>query len=92
MTYEPTTVDKAKATLASALPIPAPSPPERSEGGNDDVQAMVSVIKGKTLDEIERIAVEAAVKAAGGSLPLAAKALGVSPSTLYRKRQRWLAG
>ena len=43
-----------------------------------------------TLDEIERWAIEAAVARAGGSLRKAAHALGLSPSTLYRKRERWL--
>ncbi|MFZ4748295.1 MAG: helix-turn-helix domain-containing protein [Sphingomonas sp.] len=43
-----------------------------------------------TLDEIERWAIEAAVSRAGGSLRKAAHALGLSPSTLYRKRERWL--
>jgi two-component system repressor protein LuxO len=42
-----------------------------------------------TLDEIERIAVEGAIDTAQGSLPGAARILGVSPSTLYRKRERW---
>ncbi|WP_353216672.1 helix-turn-helix domain-containing protein, partial [Sandarakinorhabdus sp.] len=31
-----------------------------------------------------------AVARAGGSLRKAAHALGLSPSTLYRKRERWL--
>jgi two-component system repressor protein LuxO len=43
-----------------------------------------------TLDEIERWAIEAAITRAGGSLRKAAHALGLSPSTLYRKRERWL--
>ncbi|KPF71533.1 AAA family ATPase [alpha proteobacterium AAP81b] len=48
--------------------------------------------EGLTLDAIERLAIEQAVARAGGSLPEAARALGVSPSTLYRKRERWAAG
>ncbi len=44
---------------------------------------------GMTLDTIERLAIEAAIARAGGSLPAAARSLGVSPSTLYRKQQRW---
>ena len=35
--------------------------------------------------------VDLAIRNAGGSLPGAARALGLSPSTLYRKRERWLA-
>jgi DNA-binding NtrC family response regulator len=38
---------------------------------------------------IERDIIEGAVSACGGSLPRAARVLGVSPSTLYRKRESW---
>ena len=44
-----------------------------------------------TLDEIERTAVNQAIAFANGSLPIAARNLGISPSTLYRKRERWVA-
>lgn len=53
-----------------------------------DDEALARALTGLTLDQIERIAIEAAI-AAHGSLPAAARALGVSPSTLYRKRERW---
>jgi len=91
---------------ASAFPltsqIAAPPPPaERPapasarlplEADSDtDLLAVVNAVKGLKLDELERIAIEAAIDNAGGSLPSAAKALGVSPSTLYRKRERWMA-
>ncbi len=46
-------------------------------------------LTGKTLAEIEKLAVEAAIDEAGGSIPSAAKALAVSPSTLYRKLEAW---
>lgn len=39
---------------------------------------------------IERAAIEQAISECGGSVPQAAKRLGVSPSTLYRKREAWL--
>lgn len=44
-----------------------------------------------TLDEIERLAIDQAIAFANGSLPVAARNLGISPSTLYRKRERWVA-
>ena len=59
-------------------------------GPQNDLLAVVNAVKGLTLDELERIAIEAAIDNAGGSVPAAAKALGVSPSTLYRKRERWI--
>lgn len=44
---------------------------------------------GLTLDEIEKMAVEAAIEQNGGSVPKAARSLAVSPSTLYRKLDGW---
>jgi DNA-binding NtrC family response regulator len=44
---------------------------------------------GKTLDEIERLVVEATIAQFGGSIPKAARVLDVSPSTLYRKLEGW---
>jgi two-component system repressor protein LuxO len=41
--------------------------------------------------KIERGAIERAIESCGGSIPKAAKLLGVSPSTLYRKREAWAA-
>ncbi|MDY0882515.1 sigma-54-dependent transcriptional regulator [Dongia soli] len=43
----------------------------------------------KPLAEIERDAIEHAIARCDGNIPRAAAALGVSPSTLYRKRQSW---
>jgi two-component system, repressor protein LuxO len=57
-----------------------PAPPAAS---------LAQALAGLTLDEVERIAIQTAIDAADGSLPGAARALGVSPSTLYRKRERW---
>lgn len=47
------------------------------------------VTKGRTLAQIERMVIEAAIVEADGSIPQAAKALDVSPSTLYRKLESW---
>ena len=46
-------------------------------------------LHGKTLAEIERLAIESAIARNGGSIPKAARELGVSPSTIYRKREGW---
>lgn len=42
-----------------------------------------------TLGEIERKAIEDRIDAFGGSIPKAADSLGVSPSTIYRKKESW---
>jgi len=44
---------------------------------------------GRELRDIERQAIEGTIAACGGSIPRAAKLLGVSPSTIYRKRESW---
>jgi len=54
-----------------------------------DHKAIYQALAGLTLDAIEKLAIEGAIQAAHGSLPGAARILGVSPSTLYRKRERW---
>ena len=46
---------------------------------------------GKSLDVIEREVIEATISHFAGSIPKAAKALDVSPSTIYRKREAWQA-
>nr|WP_232479027.1 sigma-54 dependent transcriptional regulator [Roseomonas rosulenta] len=43
----------------------------------------------RPLAEIEREAIEEAIRLCGGNVPKAAAFLGVSPSTLYRKREAW---
>ena len=43
----------------------------------------------RPLADVEREAIEAAIALCDGNIPRAAAALGVSPSTLYRKRQSW---
>lgn len=45
-----------------------------------------AIFENMTLAEIERYAIESAVRRTGGNIPLAAAHLGVAPSTLYRKR------
>ena len=60
-----------------------------TDDASDAVTELLQSLHGLTLDEIERLVIEAAIDAGGGSLAAAAKALGVSPSTLYRKRDRW---
>lgn len=44
---------------------------------------------GETLGTVERGFIEATIEACDGSIPQAARLLGVSPSTIYRKRSGW---
>ncbi len=44
---------------------------------------------GMTLDQVERMVIEQAISRTTGNIVQAAKGLGVSPSTIYRKLERW---
>ncbi len=72
---------------APAPVAPAPPAPPGPAGSAEPDAAMLA---GMTLDAIERWAIEASIRRHDGSLRKAANALGLSPSTLYRKRERWL--
>jgi len=52
---------------------------------------MLALLAGLPLHAIEQKHIERAIKACGGSIPKAAVRLGVSASTLYRKKQAWTA-
>jgi two-component system, repressor protein LuxO len=67
----------------AAPPSPASPPPLPAQSS-----AMLD-LTGLSLDDVERIVILRAIDGANGNLPLAAARLGVSPSTLYRKRERW---
>jgi DNA-binding NtrC family response regulator len=49
----------------------------------------VAALVGGPLAEIERAVIEATIARCGGSLPRAARVLGISASTVYRKRAAW---
>lgn len=51
--------------------------------------ASVKSLIGLSLLEVERAFIEATIESCDGSLPKAAKILGVAPSTIYRKREQW---
>lgn len=44
------------------------------------------------LEQVERNAIEEAIRACSGNIPRAAAMLKVSPSTIYRKKASWAAG
>ncbi|WP_417683729.1 sigma-54-dependent transcriptional regulator [Roseibium sp.] len=46
---------------------------------------------GQPFEVLERQILEATIEACGGSLPKTARSLGISPSTLYRKKEIWAA-
>jgi two-component system repressor protein LuxO len=71
----------------AASPVDLPEHAAPLVGGADPVEALV----GQSLADVERKFVEATISACDGSIPRAAAMLGVSPSTIYRKREAWAA-
>jgi two-component system repressor protein LuxO len=73
---------KVIKTLATSDQVSAPLQVTPAMNGNSLM----------TLGEIERKAIEDRIDAFGGSIPKAADSLGVSPSTIYRKKESWDVG
>jgi two-component system repressor protein LuxO len=67
----------SSSPIADAAPVVAP------------VAAPSQPIEIRPLEDVIRAAIEQAIKQCGGSIPKAAIALDVSPSTLYRRIQGW---
>ncbi|WP_432450633.1 sigma-54-dependent transcriptional regulator [Aliiroseovarius marinus] len=59
------------------------------QADDDPKNPRIDSLIGQSLNDIERLVIERTIEAEGGSLPRAALVLGVSPSTLYRKRDSW---
>jgi two-component system repressor protein LuxO len=64
-------------------PSPPPAPPQAVLPQGDPARLI------RPLAELEREAIERAVELCHGNIPKAAAYLGISPSTLYRKRAAW---
>ncbi|ATW05553.1 sigma-54-dependent Fis family transcriptional regulator [Sphingorhabdus sp. YGSMI21] len=78
------------ATPVTARPVPASEPVgERAQPIAPEQRDGLSSFDDMTLEQIEQFFVERAVRRCNGSLTKAARQLGVSPSTLYRKREKW---
>ena len=78
-----------RAGFAEPARDPWPGAPGAGGRAGDERATAADAFVGLSLAEIERLVIEATIRACGGSLPKAARVLGVSPSTLYRKRAGW---
>ena len=67
-----------RAQAAAPAPVPGERPHVTLDG-----------LIGRPLAEIERLVIEETIARHGGSVPKAARALEVAPSTLYRKIEGW---
>jgi len=71
---------------SAARPAAAPSAAENFAAASSPAQDEVKI---KPLALVEREAIEAAMRACGGNITRAAKALQVNPSTIHRKMSVW---
>ncbi len=75
---------------AKAFQGPAGSmPSEAPEASRGDAVASAALAPDLTLDQIEEMAVRERIRLHAGNIVQSAKSLGVSPSTIYRKLERW---
>jgi two-component system repressor protein LuxO len=72
--------------LAPAVAASPPLPPVAPLRGLPSAEVARLI---RPLADIEREAIERAVELCDGNIPKAAAHLGISPSTLYRKRAAW---
>ena len=77
---------RSRRCRASASPTCRRRPPGRSAS---TTRARVELLVGTPLADVERELIEATIAHCDGSIPRAARVLGVSPSTLYRKLESW---
>jgi two-component system repressor protein LuxO len=85
-------VEAAMLPLREPAPIPPAVPPVLAAPATRPVTTVPSAEAARLirpLAEIEREAIERAVELCDGNIPKAAAHLGISPSTLYRKRAAW---
>jgi two-component system repressor protein LuxO len=75
------------APAAAAPPMPAA--PAYPGGGGERAPGERGIMP---LWQVERAAIEDAIRVCHGNIPRAAALLEVSPSTIYRKRQAWQGG
>lgn len=71
---------------AAELPVSVAEPAAEPA---TETASTLDALAGRTLAQVERMVIEAALARNGGSIPRAALELAVSPSTIYRKREAW---
>jgi two-component system, repressor protein LuxO len=80
-----TTRDLPEANVVESLNSVWHEPKPRPKRERSPIAALV----GLPLAEVEREFIEATIEHCNGSIPRAAKVLGLSPSTIYRKLEGW---
>jgi len=83
MVGEPLAREDQGPAMAELKPMIAPQAQEPVPSRSNDSRDI------RPLWMVEKEAIEAAIARCGGNVPRAAAFLGISPSTIYRKRQSW---
>ena len=78
------TVPSQQADAAVAMPPSATAALPERDGADDTTPESI-----RPLADMEREAINRAIRLCGGNIPKAAHFLGVSASTIYRKKQAW---
>ncbi len=85
--------ERVEAWMLPLRPAPAavqaPAVPPAAPPASPQVTAAEAARLIRPLADVEREAIERAVEICEGNIPRAAAHLGISPSTLYRKRAAW---
>jgi two-component system repressor protein LuxO len=79
------------AASATSTPLP-PSPRAGAEAPHTTHSPAPNADRIRPLEDVIRSTIESAIEACGGSIPRAAAALQVSPSTIYRRVEAWRSG
>ncbi len=85
----PVGLRESEAIAAPAQPAIAPQPVANGSAAVASLAERVTPLVGETFADVERTFIEATIARFDGSIPQAARALDLSPSTLYRKREAW---
>ncbi len=82
-------------TSIANTPSPSTAPSLTSETVVSEsvasLEKRITALVGEELAVVERALIEATIASCGGSIPKASRILGVSPSTIYRRREAWEA-
>jgi len=77
------------ATDGSSMPY---NPYTASSGNKEPLSEVRNSSQIRSLAEVEKRYIEQAISACGNNIPRAAAMLGISPSTIYRKKTGWEHG
>jgi two-component system, repressor protein LuxO len=81
-----------KVEAARVVAAPAPATPAAAAAPRASIVGDGTVAGIRPLVEVEKDVIEEAIRLCDGNIPKAAAQLGISASTIYRKRMAWQAG